>query len=49
MSATDFGVLQDFAVRNMYKAHLRKFVFRNNTISGVLYKDDPTIFGALRT
>jgi mannan endo-1,4-beta-mannosidase len=39
---TDFYT--DWAVRQMYKAHLRFFTGRVNTISGVAYKDDPTIF-----
>jgi len=33
----------DYAVRQMYKAHLRYFVSRVNSISGVMYRDDPTI------
>jgi mannan endo-1,4-beta-mannosidase len=39
---TDFYT--DFAVRQMYKAHLRYFTSRVNSISGVAYRDDPTIF-----
>ena len=31
--------------RRMYRAHLEKLVLRRNTVSGVLYRDDPTIFG----
>ena len=28
----------------MYKDHLRYFVNRVNTITGIVYRDDPTIF-----
>ena len=39
---TDFYT--DWAVRQMYKAHLRYFTSRVNSISGVVYRDDQTIF-----
>ena len=31
--------------RRLYREHLEKLVTRRNTITGVLYRDDPTIFG----
>lgn len=31
--------------RRLYKQHIEKIVTRRNTVTGVLYKDDPTIFG----
>ncbi|MBC8032138.1 MAG: cellulase family glycosylhydrolase [Pyrinomonadaceae bacterium] len=31
--------------RRLYRQHLEKIVTRRNTITGVLYRDDPTIFG----
>ncbi len=31
--------------REMYRDHLRHVILRRNTITGRLYKDDPTVFG----
>ncbi|MBA0743709.1 hypothetical protein Gogos_006368, partial [Gossypium gossypioides] len=31
-------------VKEYYKNHVKAVLTRNNTITGVLYKDDPTIF-----
>lgn len=31
--------------RRLYREHLKKLVTRRNTVTGVLYRDDPTIFG----
>jgi mannan endo-1,4-beta-mannosidase len=31
--------------RRLYREHLEKVATRRNTVSGVLYRDDPTIFG----
>ncbi len=31
--------------RRLYREHLERLALRRNTISGVLYRDDPTIFG----
>jgi mannan endo-1,4-beta-mannosidase len=31
--------------RRLYREHLEKIATRRNTVSGVLYRDDPTIFG----
>jgi mannan endo-1,4-beta-mannosidase len=31
--------------RRLYREHLQKLATRRNTITGVLYRDDPTIFG----
>lgn len=31
--------------RRLYREHLEKLATRRNTITGVLYRDDPTIFG----
>ncbi len=31
--------------RRLYREHIEKVVTRRNTITGVLYRDDPTIFG----
>ena len=31
--------------RRLYREHIEKVVLRRNTITGVLYRDDPTIFG----
>jgi mannan endo-1,4-beta-mannosidase len=31
--------------RRLYRAHVEKVVTRRNSVTGVLYKDDPTIFG----
>jgi mannan endo-1,4-beta-mannosidase len=31
--------------RRLYRAHLEKVVTRRNSVTGTLYKDDPTIFG----
>ena len=33
----------DWAVRQMYKSHLRYFTSRVNSISGVPYRDDPCV------
>lgn len=35
----------DAAARSLYREHLAKVVGRRNTINGLLYRDDPTIFG----
>ncbi|HYK22050.1 MAG TPA: cellulase family glycosylhydrolase [Pyrinomonadaceae bacterium] len=48
-----FGINNERAVlfysnpetRRLYREHLEKLVMRRNTITGVLYRDDPTIFG----
>ena len=31
--------------RRLYRAHIEKIATRRNTVTGLLYKDDPTIFG----
>ena len=31
--------------RRLYREHLKKLATRRNTVTGVLYRDDPTIFG----
>ncbi len=31
--------------RRLYRAHLERLALRRNSVSGVLYRDDPTIFG----
>ena len=31
--------------RRLYKEHLEKLASRRNTVTGVIYRDDPTIFG----
>lgn len=31
--------------RRLYREHLEKLVTRRNTVTGILYRDDPTIFG----
>jgi mannan endo-1,4-beta-mannosidase len=31
--------------RRLYREHIEKLVTRRNTVTGVLYRDDPTIFG----
>jgi mannan endo-1,4-beta-mannosidase len=31
--------------RSMYRQHLERLATRRNTVTGVLYRDDPTIFG----
>jgi mannan endo-1,4-beta-mannosidase len=31
--------------RRLYREHLEKLVTRRNTVTGVIYRDDPTIFG----
>ena len=31
--------------RRLYREHLEKLVTRRNTVTGVVYRDDPTIFG----
>ena len=31
--------------RAMYREHLRRVILRKNTVNGLLYKEDPTIFG----
>lgn len=33
------------AARRMYRQHVEKIVTRRNTVTGILYKDDPTIMG----
>jgi len=48
-----FGINNEKAVlfysnpetRRLYREHLEKLATRRNTITGVLYRDDPTIFG----
>jgi hypothetical protein len=48
-----FGINNDKAMqfytnettRRLYREHLEKIVTRRNSVSGVLYRDDPTIFG----
>jgi mannan endo-1,4-beta-mannosidase len=48
-----FGINIDKAIlfytnpeaRRLYREHLEKLATRRNTITGVLYRDDPTIFG----
>lgn len=35
----------DERARELYRAHVRKVVARRNTVTGVLYRDDPTIMG----
>jgi mannan endo-1,4-beta-mannosidase len=32
-------------VRQLYREHLNKIATRRNTVTGLLYRDDPTIFG----
>ena len=34
----------DWKCRQMYKAHLKVFTHRINTVNGRMYKEDPTIF-----
>jgi mannan endo-1,4-beta-mannosidase len=31
--------------RRLYREHLERLALRRNTVSGILYRDDPTIFG----
>lgn len=33
------------ATRRMYRQHVERIVTRRNTVTGILYKDDPTIMG----
>lgn len=33
------------ATRRMYRQHMEKIASRRNTVTGVFYRDDPTIFG----
>ncbi len=48
-----FGINNDKAIlfysnpetRRLYREHLEKLATRQNTITGVVYRDDPTIFG----
>src|SRR5690242_10722149 len=48
-----FGINNDKAIlfystpetRRLYREHLKKLATRRNTITGVLYRDDPAIFG----
>jgi len=48
-----FGINNDKAIlfysnpetRRLYREHVEKLATRRNTITGVLYRDDPTIFG----
>ena len=42
MSKDDFYT--DWQCRQMYKAHLKVFTGRKNTVNGRLYREDPTIF-----
>ena len=49
----EFGINNDRAMlfysnpetRRLYREHLEKLVTRRNTITGVIYRDDPAIFG----
>ena len=49
----EFGINPEKAIlfytnpetRRLYKEHLEKLATRRNTITGALYRDDPTIFG----
>jgi mannan endo-1,4-beta-mannosidase len=49
----NFGINNEKAIlfysnpetRSLYREHLEKLATRRNTITGVLYRDDPTIFG----
>ena len=49
----EFGINNEKAIlfythpetRRLYKEHLEKLALRRNTITGVLYRDDPAIFG----
>jgi mannan endo-1,4-beta-mannosidase len=49
----DFGINNEKAMlfysnpetRRLYREHLEKLATRRNTITGVLYRDDPSIFG----
>ena len=49
----EFGINNDKAIlfysnpetRRLYREHLEKLATRRNTITGVMYRDDPTIFG----
>jgi mannan endo-1,4-beta-mannosidase len=49
----NFGINNEKAIlfysnpetRRLYREHLEKLATRRNTITGVLYRDDPTIFG----
>src|ERR1044072_1434074 len=49
----NFGINNEKAIlfytnsetRRLYREHLEKLATRRNTVSGVLYRDDPTIFG----
>src|SRR5215211_4812720 len=48
-----FGINNDKAIlfysnpetRRLYREHLEKLATRRNTVTGVVYRDDPTIFG----
>ncbi|HKG97649.1 MAG TPA: cellulase family glycosylhydrolase, partial [Pyrinomonadaceae bacterium] len=48
-----FGINNDKAIlfysnpetRRLYREHLEKLATRRNTVTGVIYRDDPTIFG----
>ena len=52
-NAYPFGINNDRAMlfytndetRRLYREHIEKLVNRRNTITGVLYRDDPNIFG----
>ena len=52
-NAYPFGINNDSAMlfytndetRRLYREHVEKLVTRRNTITGVLYRDDPNIFG----
>ncbi len=49
----EFGINNDKAIlfytnpetRRLYKEHVEKLATRRNTVTGVLYRDDPSIFG----
>src|ERR1044072_9464208 len=49
----DFGINNEKAMlfysnpetRRLYREHVEKLATRRNTVTGVLYRDDPTIFG----
>ncbi|CAL9754778.1 unnamed protein product [Musa acuminata subsp. burmannicoides] len=42
--ASDDGFFTDSVVKGYYKNHIKTVLTRVNTITGVAYKDDPTIF-----
>jgi mannan endo-1,4-beta-mannosidase len=48
-TGVNFDIAMQFytnsTTRQLYREHLEKIVSRRNTITGILYRDDPTIFG----